>query len=269
MTNPRIYIPGLPKTFANIDLEATAKYKNRPIPTEQEFNEILNKAEALPIEYFQLRAKAIIGLSKIFGKRKAELSLLEKSDILINGEYLEISFTICKKHKHGFFQFIEYLEKEKDANALNKTLPELREEYKQWILTGAGCNFKSLKRPKKTPLSDKYAQLVLDYYNYLSTTYPNVKYFFPSGKTVFGNYAINNNKALTGRQLLNIVKELDPNIWLHLFRKGKGSEVARKYGRTLDSVFNVASTLDVTQQTAWHYVENHAPKIETGETTFE
>ncbi len=74
------------------------------------------------------------------------------------------------------------------------------------------------------------------------------------------------DKPLSGRQILNILKELDTSVWCHLFRKQKGSEIAQKYGRTLESVFMVKDTLDLSRvETAMHYIEENAPKLETGE----
>ena len=277
MTFPRVYKPGHPKTFErngkgefiNIDIEATEALKNRPMPTEKEIEALLGKADSLKTEFFQLRAKAIIGLVKIFGKRRGELSRLEMSDLTIENDFLNVIFTILKKHKKGFFQYLEYLKKQHDPELLNKTLPVLQQEYEEWILTPEGTRQKAPKRPKQTPLSDKYAKMILDYFEYMQTTYPKSKYLFPSGYTLFGTekYVIDNDKALSGRQILNIVKELDPETWTHLYRKLKGSEVARKYGRTLDSAIQVKSTLDLERtETALRYIEEFAPKIETGET---
>jgi integrase len=267
MTNPRIYKQNKPKTFENIDEEATALYRNRPILTEQEIETLLAKADQLETEYFQLRAKALIGFFKIFGKRRAELTLLEVTDLNLNGEYLEVTFTICKKFKRGFFQYLKYLKKQNSHDLLNKSLPELQEQHKVWNETTEGTKYKTVRRPKQTPVTDKYAKLIIAYLAYMAEHYPATKYVFPSGKIVFGEtYVIHKDRALSGRQLLNIIKHLDPNVWLHLFRKGKGSEVARKYGRTLDSAFQVKQTLDLERtETALRYIEEFVPKLETGE----
>ncbi len=103
----------------------------------------------------------------------------------------------------------------------------------------------------------------------MKETYPDTKFVFPSGKTVFGTtYIIHKDKALTGRQILYIIKDLDPNTWVHLFRRTKGEQVARRYGRTLESVFMVKDTLDLSKdETAFRYVQQTVPKLETGETT--
>jgi hypothetical protein len=268
MTNPRIYKEDKPKTFENINREATEQFKNRLMPTEKEIENLLKKADTLETRYFQLRAKAIIGLVKIYGKRRAELCLLEQKDIIIDDKTLYVSFTILKKSKRGLFQYLEFLRKKGDPELLNKPYPVLQQEHKLWNQTKEGSRLKRYIRQKQTPTSDKYAMLIIDYYNYLQAAYPTAKFFFPSGKSLFGyEYLINKDKALTGRQILNIIKQLDPNVWMHLFRKNKGSEVARKYGRTLDSAFQVKETLDLERtETALRYIEEFVPKVETGET---
>ena len=268
MTNPRVYLKDKPKTFDNVDRAATEELKNRPMPTEREIDEILRNADKIKTPYFQLRAKAIVGLVKIFGKRKAELSLLEMSDITIENDFLNITFTICKKSKKGLFQYIEFLEKKGDPELLNKTLPILRKEHKLWNETPAGYRDKKVRRPKQTPITDKYAKLILNYFRYMQQNYPTANFLFPSGVCLFdGTYIIRKaNKAVSGRHILRIIKELDPNVWMHLFRKLKGSEVARKYGRTLDSAYQVKTTLDLERtETALRYIEEFVPKLETGE----
>lgn len=277
MTFPRIYKPGHPKTFErdpetkefiNIDTEATAEYQNRAMPTKDEIEDILSKADSLETTYFQLRAKAIIGLVKIFGKRRAELSLLAMTDLTIENDLLTINFTILKKHKKGLFQYFQFLKKRGDPELLNKPLPILEQECKDWNKTKEGSRLKKYNRQKQTPITDKFARFIIDYFEYVREAYPTAKFLFPSGKTLFGTtYLVNAEKALSGRQILNIVKELDSNVWMHLFRKNKGSEVARKYGRTLDSAVMVKSTLDLERtETALRYIEEFVPKLETGET---
>lgn len=267
MTNPRVYLKGKPKTFENIDQQATATLRNRPIPTDQEIDSMLNLADKIPDEYFRLRAKAIIGIIKIFGKRRIELSMLELADLKAENGMLYITFTIAKKRKYGLFQFMQFCEKH-NPQMLEQPLPQIRKAWHEWQNTEQGYRIKKPRRPKATPLTDKYAQLIYEYYLHMQTKKKDAKFLFPSGKTVFGqSYLYNLDAALTGRQLYNIVKELNPQAWMHLFRKAKGEATARKYGRTLESVFMVKDTLDLSNdQTALHYVEQAVPKIETGET---
>jgi integrase len=278
MTFPRIYKPGHPKNFdrdpvthqfINIDSEKTEELQNRAVPTEKEIEVLLKKADKLKTEFFQLRAKAVIGLVKVFGKRRGELSRLEMTDLTVGSGVLDITFTIEKKSKRGFAQYIKFLEKQGNPDLLNKPLPVLQQERKEWNKTPEGIRKKAPRRPKQAPLTDKYVKLIVAYFEYMQTKFPKSRFLFPSGYSLFGTetYIVDNDRALSGRQILNIVKELDPTTWTHLYRKLKGSEVARKYGRTLDSAFQVKTTLDLERiETALSYVEEFAPKFETGET---
>lgn len=268
MTNARIYVNG------KLDPIASKEFRKRPVPTEKEIQAMLDKADLIENTYFKLRAKAIIALIKVFGKRRVELTMLEMSDISENNGLLYITFNIAKKSKRGFRQYIDYLKdqiskgKIQQSELNDKTYLELTLSLKEWNKTKEGTNISQTRKPKATPLTDKYAKLIHEYYFYLKNNYPNSRYLFPSGKTIFGNYyLINNNSAISGRQLLRIIKPLDSRVWLHLLRKEKGQAVALKYGRTLESVFNVKDCLDLSRiETAMHYVDAVVPKIETGET---
>jgi integrase len=200
------------------------------MPTEAEIEAILSKADKLENEYFQKRAKAIIALIKIFGKRRAELGMLEPKDLTIEGEFLYVFFTICKKSKKGFFQYLKFLKKQGDPALLDKPLPILEAECKDWNLTKEGSRLKTYRRQKVTPLSDKFAKLIVNYYEYMKAQYYDseteqwkIKFLFPSGKESFGaDYYVSTDKAISGRQLLAIYKDLDSERWLHLYRKLKG-----------------------------------------------
>lgn len=116
-------------------------------------------------------------------------------------------------------------------------------------------------------LTDKYSPYILRYLVYLKQNYPDTKFLFPSGYTVFGtSYVVNPNEHLSGSQLLRILKTTSETGWLHLFRMTKGEEVARLHGRTLESLHNVADTLNVTEQTAMHYIEKYVPQKQPIET---
>ena len=67
---------------------------------------------------------------------------------------------------------------------------------------------------------------------------------------------------LSGSQLLRIIKPLNKTGWLHLSRNTKGEENARRHGRTLASLHNVADT----EQTAMHYIEKYVPQKQSIET---
>jgi hypothetical protein len=67
------------------------------------------------------------------------------------------------------------------------------------------------------------------------------------------------DQHLSGRQLLRLIKPLNPEAWLHLFRETKGAEIAKDKGRTLDAVYAVRETLDLeNEETAYRYVRRYA-----------
>jgi len=235
------------------------RYKNRGIVTEQEIAEMISKAEEIPNKYFRLRVKALIALVKKFGKRRIEQTLLKRSDLKIQRGYLYVTFTIRKKHKRGLFQYFQFLKKT-NPEALNKPLPILQDEWKTWQTTEEGCHMKEEKREKRISIEDKYIKFVLEYMDYLSKNHNEVVYVFPSGHSVFGTtYIFYPDIALSGRQLLRLIKPLNPKAWLHLLRETKGAEVARDKGNTLDSVYSVRDTLDLeNEETAYRYVRRYA-----------
>jgi integrase len=240
--------------------------ENRENLTNEEIDDMLKKAEDLPTEYFRLRAQCLIALAKKFGKRRIELSRLERRDLKTVGGDLEIRFTLAKKRKRGLHQYFKYLEKNNPIE-LSRPLPELKQMWREWQETEQGHQLKLQTSLKSISLKDKYARCIVDYLKFLEKEYPEVQYLFPSGWCVFGTgYVVEPDEHLSGSQLLRIIKPLDPSAWLHLFRSTKGEETARRYGRTLESLHNVASTLDITDSTAMHYIEKYVPQKQPIET---
>jgi integrase len=253
MTNPRVVVNG------RIDKAATKELRNRDPLTNEEIDLMLAEADAIEQEYFRLRVKALIGLVKKFGKRRSEIAALERENLEIKNGKLLVTFTLRKKHKRGLFQYLKLLEKT-DPFALEKPLAELKLEWKLWTQTEAGYKVKEEKRTKSVDVTDKYATLILEYLDYLSEHYAEAKFVFPSGVELFGNgYMIFPDQHLSGRQLLRLIKPLNENAWLHLFRETKGAEIARAKGRTLDAVYEVRETLDLENETtAYRYVRRYA-----------
>jgi len=235
-----------------------AKYHNRAIPTEEEIQKTLDKSEKIPSEYFRLRVRCLIALVKKFGKRRAEVGSLKLNDLEIKEGYLHVTFTLRKKHKKGLFQYIKHLRKT-DPSQLNKPLSELEAQWRTWAETTEGYRVKEEKRTKRVIVNDKYAKLILEYIDYLKTHNPDGLFLFPSGKAVFSNYFIDNSKALSGRQLLRLIKPLNHRLWLHLFREMKGSEIAKDLGDNIIAVAKVKETLDLERETtAWNYIHRYA-----------
>lgn len=239
-----------------------AKYDGRPLPKEEEIDLMLAKAEKIKNEYFRLRIKAAIGLLKKFGKRRIENLRLKITDLEIKEGYLNVTFTLAKKHKIGFSQFLK-LVKIHNPIALNKPMKELQKNYEDWREHSEQAIKKKPKRiTKRVALDDKYGKLIVEYYEYMKATYPEAVYLFPSGKAVFGNYWVIPDEHLSGRHLLRLVESLDRKIWCHLFREMIGGDIAKRLGDTVQSVAKIKTTLNLENEaTAWHYVDRYA--IET------
>ncbi len=262
MTNPRVVIE---RKMINgkwtdiLDEEATKALRNRDPLSNEEIELMLKEADTIEQEYFRLRVKALIGLVKKFGKRRAENASLEREDLKVENGKLFVTFTLRKKHKKGLFQYLKFLEKS-DPNALEKPLSQLKLEWREWTKTEQGYRVKEEKRTKSIDVTDKYAALILEYLDYLSEHYPTAKYVFPSGAELFGkSYIIFADQHLSGRQLLRLIKPLNEKVWLHLYRETKGAEIAKAKGRTLDAVYEVRDTLDLENEaTAYRYVRRYA-----------
>ena len=76
---------------------------------------------------------------------------------------------------------------------------------------------------------------------------------------MFNNYFVIEDKHLSGRQLLRLIKPLAPTMWLHLLREGKGAEISRDKGMNITAVTEVKNMLDLeNEETAWRYVRRYA-----------
>jgi hypothetical protein len=143
---------------------------------------------------------------------------------------------------------------------LSKPLPELEAAWKQWQDTEEGQRLKTEERTKRVSLDDRYAKLIVEYLGYLEKSLSAVKLVFPSGVCYFGQtYTLNQDEHLSGRQLLRLIKPLNYEAWLHLFRETKGAEIAKKQGNTITGVYEVRDSLDLErEETAYRYVRRYA-----------
>jgi len=157
-----------------------AKVQRKDVLSLEEINGMLEKANKIKSQYFRLRAKALVGLFKT-GKRRQEVATLEVSDLKVEASFVYITFTVVKKRK-------------------KKVLAS--------------------RRTKRFPLNNEYAQYIMEYWNYMKKKYPKAQFLFPSVTSVFGQaLAIHDDKHLSGRQILRIIKHLNPKAWCHLFRE--------------------------------------------------
>jgi integrase len=241
-------------------------YADRAILSNAEVSEMLNKADDIENEYFKLRVKAVIGIVRIFGKRRAEIASLTVADLETKDHYLYVTFNIRKKHKKGLFQYIKSLEAQikkglmEKAELDSKTHIQLQTEWQEWTQTKDGYRIKEEKVTKKTPIDTPLCSAIMEYYEYLKQENPKGKWLFPSGISVFGeSYIMRNENHLSGRQLLRLIKPLNASAWLHLFRETKGANIARDGGRNLNTLYEVRDTLDLeNEETAYRYIRRYA-----------
>jgi len=120
-------------------------------------------------------------------------------------------------------------------------------------------NLQLNRREKLIPLDDPYIKHILEYANLLKQSY---KYFFPSVRYVFGGgIKFYPDKHISGRQVHNIVKALNPNCWPHLFRETVGADIVRSDPSIL-SPFRVMRRLDLESHvTAFKYMQRFAADI--------
>jgi hypothetical protein len=193
---------------------------------------------------------------------------LKVEDLERKDRYLTVTFTLAKKHKKGLDQFIEILKLKDPETAYKLSYAELKIQWAAWKKTEEGIIRRDERIAKKVALRDKYAQHITAYLDYLVTKYPKAVYLFPGGKAIFQNYMVFLDRHISGRQVLRIIKALDPTAWCHLFREGKGAEIARDMSNKLSAIFEVRDTLDLEHETtAYRYVKRYAvQEMKTEET---
>lgn len=196
------------------------KVDRKGILSEGEFQQMLAIAEEISVEYFRLRALALLSIFRRTGKRRSEVATLERDDLAITGNNLSITFTVVKKRKKSVI---------------------------------------AKRREKQIPLSDPLAQHIINYWNWMRINEPRCKFVFPSIRSIFGGaLAFYQDKHISGRQILRIIKELNPKAWCHLFRETVGAEVVKK-DPSLIGVFKVMMRLDLEKETtAWNYMRRYA-----------
>jgi hypothetical protein len=183
------------------------------------------------------------------------MTSLRFSDLKFTDKDLIITFTLLKKHKLGMAQYLKHLEKE-NPSALGKPYTELIADWKAWRNTTLGTRTKEDKRSKSVSLEDKYCLMILEYVIYMKAHYPTCTYLFPSGRCFFGDsYVVDEKRALSGSQLLRILKALAPTTWLHLWRELIGKEICEE-DSSITAIAKVKTALDLEDEsTAWRYAQ--------------
>lgn len=210
------------------------KVQRKTVLSSKEIDKMLKNAEKIPDLYQQLRAKAIVCILKIFGKRRLETAQIGIDDLETTEEDLIITFYVTKKRT------------------------------KQALAT---------QRRKSVSLKSKYAKPIVRYLEYLKNVFPNTKYLFPSTRYGFDRLvSVDLDRHISGSQIYRIIKDLNPNAWVHLFRETKGAEIVireekEKGSADLMTIYKVKRTLDLKDtKSAFKYVDRYGiQKVETEE----
>jgi integrase len=190
--------------------------------SDTEFNEALAKADKLESEYFRLRAKAVLSLFRLTGKRRGEVAQVPLGNFKTENGFLNVTFILEKKRK---------------GNVLQKL------------------------STKSLPLSDGLTRHIVAYLVCLNALETRPRYWLPSGRCVFGNYIILPEQHLTGRGVFNIVRGCTKTFWCHLFRETVAADIIRQ-DSSIIAAFKVQRRLDLeSYTTGFNYLRRFASDV--------
>jgi hypothetical protein len=225
---------------------------------------MLLKAASIPNTFYRLRSQAILAVLYKTGKRRGELAILKREAVAIEGDTLQITFTLEKKKRH--FKLC--------PNCLTKDKPTKNSATGSFCkkcgvnLTEVKVSANSLSTDSlKTFSVDYLVKHILDYKAFLDNLEKKPTYFFPASKDVFGTVIILQDVGVKGRQIYNIVHSLNSKIWVHLFRDSVAGKIV-KADNSLNGMFKVLNRLDLENlETARHYVKRYVGDIIETEAT--
>lgn len=219
--------------------------KHRSILSYSEFNLLRAQARGNAFDFLAFRNEALLCCLSLFGKRRAEFGSCYLTHLKeVDGEKVKI-----KTYKDGMRRNEVWV----DARNINFNFRILKKH-----------GDKPLEKVRRVPVDDPLAKPILAYIEYLDHLDNPVEYFFPSAKNVFGKYLIQGDKCLPSRCVYDVVRDLGDAcgvvVWPHLFRETAGGEEIiedpSQYG-----VFKVTNRLDVTERTAWAYMQRHIGSV--------
>lgn len=210
--------------------------KTRPILSDREFNLMLAQARVNNTEFLRLRNPAILCILRITGKRREEIAGLERKDVWVEGELLALNFKLLKKSRRH---------KKENGTIVPAAPPSEKIRY--------------------IPLKDRLMPPVLEYLAHLEKEYLGAPKFWLHVRPVFGVNVVFQNKGIRGRQVYNVVRDAGDaagvKVWPHLFRETAGGEEARRAGDSLAGINKVMNRIDVTERTAWRYMDRYVKSI--------
>ncbi|NIN53211.1 MAG: tyrosine-type recombinase/integrase [Nitrososphaeria archaeon] len=206
---------------------STLRTERETVVGPEEFQQMLDKAERIEDLFFSLRAKALLCVLRLTGKRRSSVAALKVSDVQVKDNLLFMTFTVLKKRK---------------ANVLSKRVT------------------------KSIPLQDPYTLPILQYYEFLQGLTPTPEYFFPRAKSLFGfGKLIEIDTHISGRHVFNILREISEKVWPHLFRETAAKDEFDK-DSSLIGAFRVMHRLDLeSYTTGFNYLRRFATHIITRE----
>ena len=196
----------------------------RSILSDVEFEKLIAQARVNDCSFLSIRNPAILCTLRIFGKRREEIASLKYPDVWVDSEKINFNFILLKKHR---------------ARA-----PEV---------------------VRSVLLKDPLVPYILTYKKHLDSVEPDPLVFWPQVYSVFGHdYVVNYKKGIGGRTIYNVVRGAGDKtgiaVWPHLFRETAGGEEARE-DPTLYGIRKVMNRLNVTERTAWAYMDRHVLSV--------
>ncbi len=209
--------------------------KIRPILSDHEFDLLLAQARVFPFNFLAMRNVAILCMIRVTGKRRKEIASVTRRDVYLEKPNLAINFKLLKKSHR-------------------KTLPD-------------GTVIPAGPPPDKVryiPFKDPLSQPIILYKAYIDKHFKDSTEFWLHVRPVFGNYVIYPDKGIQGRQIYNVVRDAGDlagvTVWPHLFRESAGAEEIRK-DPTPMGMRKVMRRIDVSERTAWNYVERYVDSV--------
>jgi hypothetical protein len=210
------------QAYANWTPEQQARFDRSTVISDEEFNEALTNADNLESEYFRLRAKAVLSLMRLTGKRRGEIAQVPIDNFKTEGGFLNVTFILEKKRK---------------GNVLQKL------------------------STKSLPLTDELTKHILRYLAYLDALETRPLFWLPSGRSVFGNYILILDKHLTGREVFNIVRSCTESFWPHLNRETVAADIISQ-DNSIIAAFKVQRRLDLENfVTGFNYLKRFASDV--------
>jgi hypothetical protein len=174
----------------------------------------------------------------IFGKRRNEICRLKRKDIWIQENYLYVRFYVGKKrNKKDLINQLPYLKKITLNHYATHYITEYLAEFDKWLET-------STRKTEYIFPSSKNLSTHLK----VKTKCKNA-----NGETVTieYNYTLENG-YIRGQYVWNLVKKVNPKMWLHLGRHS----VATALSETGASEYDISNALDVSPRVASRYVHH-------------